>query len=74
MITVKEICSLLSFYTDDEEHPMEINIAADGVCKPFSPESGIEMAAYGDFVISEIAVSHKGVDLEIKREFVKATA
>lgn len=72
MVTVKEICSLLKFYTYDEAHPMEISIAADGACKPFNPESGIEMAAYGDFVISEISVSRKGVDLDIKRAFVKA--
>ena len=72
MITVREVCSLLKFY--DEDHPMEISIAADGSCKPFSPDSGIEMAAYGDFVIAEIVVSHNGVELEIKREFVKATA
>ena len=50
-----------------------LRISADGNCKDFCPINGIEMAAYGDFVISEIGISSHGVDLEIKREFVRAT-
>lgn len=73
MLTVREACALIKFYADGKDTSRNtLRIAADGCCKDFCPENGIELAAYGDFVISEISIGPDSVDLEIKREFVKA--
>lgn len=72
-MTVREACKLIKIYAEEGSHINSINISADGNIKKFCPDIGIEMAAYGDFVISEIGVSEDGVELTIKREFVRAT-
>lgn len=70
-MTVKELCNLIKFYSDDDRK-MEIYISADGATKDFDPAVAIELAAYGDFVVSEIGISPRGAEIEIKREFVKS--
>ena len=72
-MTVREACKLIKIYAEEGSRINSINISADGNIKKFCPDIGIEMAAYGDFVISEIGISEDGVELTIKREFVRAT-
>ncbi len=70
-MTVKELCNLIKLYPDDGKK-MNIYISADGTMKDFEPSVAIELAAYGDFVVSEIGINPGGVEIEIKREFVKS--
>ena len=72
-MTVREACKLIKIYAEEGSRIHSINISADGNIKKFCPDIGIEMAAYGDFVLSEIGISEDGVELTIKREFVRAT-
>lgn len=72
-MTVREACKLIKIYAEEGSPIQYFGISADGCRKEFFPENGIEMAAYGDFVISEIGISEEGVELTIKREFVRAT-
>lgn len=72
-MTVREACKLIKIYAEEGSRINSISISADGNIKKFFPDIGIEMAAYGDFVISEIGISEDGVELVIKREFVRAT-
>ena len=72
-MTVREARKLIKIYAEEGSSIQYFGISADGCRKEFFPDNGIEMAAYGDFVISEIGISEEGVELELKREFVRAT-
>ena len=73
-MTVREACKLIRFINGDCDIITDkLRIAADGYSRPFDRDSVVDMTAYGDFILSGICVSPEGVELELKREFVRAT-
>ena len=67
-MTVREICSILEI-GDGVKPAIELTFGANGV--PFSPQNGLEMMAYGDFLIDSCHVSTLGVELVLKQQFCK---
>lgn len=67
-MTVREICSVLAI-GDGVKPNIELTFGANGV--PFNPKNGLELMAYGDFLIETCHVSTLGVELVLKQQFCK---
>lgn len=67
-MTVREICSVLDI-GDGVKPNIELTFGSCGV--PFNPKNGLEMMAYGDFLIETCHVSTLGVELVLMQQFCK---
>lgn len=67
-MTVREICSVLAI-GDGVKPAIELTFGANGV--PFTPTNGLELMAYGDFLIETCHVWEGGVNLVLKQQFCK---
>lgn len=67
-MTVLEACAMLEI-GDGIKPNIELTFGSCGV--PFNPQNGLEMMAYGDFLIETCHVSTLGVELVLKQQFCK---
>ena len=67
-MTVLEACAMLEL-GDGIKPNIELTFGSCGV--PFNPQNGLEMMAYGDFLIETCHVSTLGVELVLKQRFCK---
>ena len=67
-MTVLEACAMLEL-GDGIKPNIELTFGSCGV--PFNPKNGLEMMAYGDFVIDSCHVWEGGVELVLKQQFVR---
>lgn len=76
MLTIKELLPLLYFgdCVETEHEIPKLSVTSNGLGAPIDLENEINMAAFGDFIISRIHVDKYGVEIAIKTEFCKAGA
>lgn len=67
-MTVREICSVLDI-GDGIKPNIELTFGSCSVS--FNPKNGLELMAYGDFLIETCHVSTLGAELVLKQQFCK---
>ena len=67
-MTVLEACAMLEL-GDGIKSNIELTFGSCSV--PFNPKNGLELMAYGDFLIETCHVSTLGAELVLKQQFCK---
>lgn len=69
MITVRECCSLIKFAY---QVPDEVSVSNIDEGRVINPNSALDMAAYGDFLVDRVTVFDSGIQITLKQQFVKS--
>lgn len=69
MITVRECCNLIKFAY---QVPDEVSVSSIDEGRVINPDSALDMAAYGDFLVDRVTVFDSGIEITLKQQFAKA--